>query len=87
MQNNSGNTSLSPLLPPVKQDLQIWTCQDTGKARILDPNGTLYDCDAAGYKKPNFIPRITGISTYRVRVKQSILDRVSKTINANIIIE
>ena len=76
MHNNSGNNSLSPMLPPVKPDLQIWTCQDTGKARIIDPNGTLYDCDAAGFKKPRYIPRITGVSTYRVRVKQSILDRV-----------
>lgn len=43
MLNNSGINS--PLLPPVKQDLQLWTDQDTGRARILDPNGTLYDCD------------------------------------------
>lgn len=31
-------------------DIQIWKDIDTGKHRLLDPNGTMYNCDPYGYK-------------------------------------
>ena len=58
-------------------DMLVWQDMSTGRHRILDPRGTLYNCDANGYKKQRFLPQITGLSNYRVRVKHSILDRVS----------
>ncbi len=52
----------------------------TGKHRLIDPNGTMYQCDASGFKKINFLPKITGFQNYKHRIKESLANKVSLNI-------
>lgn len=61
----------------ITHNMQIWKDIDTGKFKLIDPNGTMYKCDQQGFKKGNFLPKITGFQNYRFRVKESIGDRVN----------
>jgi hypothetical protein len=34
----------------IKTDMLLWHDMTAGKYRMMDPGGTLYDCDSNGYK-------------------------------------
>lgn len=61
----------------VKHNMQIWKDPGTGRFKLMDPHGTMYKCDQQGFKKPAFLPKITGFESYRFRVKESLGNRVT----------
>ncbi|CDW72488.1 UNKNOWN [Stylonychia lemnae] len=56
-------------------DQQIWRDPTTGKSKIIEMNGTRYNCDNFGSKEANFFPKVTGNYKYQQRVNQAFNDK------------
>ena len=61
----------------IKTDMLLWHDMTAGKYRMMDPGGTLYDCDSNGFKQAKWLPKISAFAKYQDRVKLAIKDRVS----------
>jgi hypothetical protein len=65
-----------PIKLTLRNDLQLVTNIDNGRMRLIDPSGTLYGTDMLGYKQQQFLPKVTGVQSYRFRVHKAIHDNV-----------
>ena len=63
--------------PQVKPDMLLWHDMTAWKYRVMDPGGTLYDCDSNGFKQAKWLPKISAFAKYQDRVQLAIKDRVS----------
>ena len=61
----------------LKPDMLLWHDMTAGKYRMMDPGGTLYNCDSNGYKEAKWLPKISAFAKYQDRVQLAIKDRVS----------
>ena len=48
----------------IKTDMLLWHDMTAGKYRMMDPGGTLYDCDSNGYKEAKWLPKISAFAKY-----------------------